>query len=81
VAGPGHTYQLSAGRFHSSAVEDGTEVVTVALGRVGTAMDLSLGRLDTPTHWLPRERCGPEETAEVAEMVLMRLTDQPVRRD
>jgi hypothetical protein len=81
AAGPGSTYRLSAGRFHASVVEDGLEAATVAIGRAGTALDLSLGRLDTPTHRVTRLVCGPEETAEAARMVLTRLADQPVRRN
>jgi hypothetical protein len=81
ATGPGSTYHLSAGRFHASVVEDGLEAATVAIGRMGTALDLSLGRIDTPTHWVARVRCGPEETVEAARMVLTSLADQPVRRD
>src|SRR5262249_20103081 len=64
AADPGGTYRLSAGRFHASIVEDGSEAATVALGQTRTALDLSLGQLDTPTHWVARLRCGPKETAE-----------------
>lgn len=81
AVGPGGTYRLSAGRFHASVVADGSEAATVALGRARTALDLSLGPLDTPTHWVARLRLGPEETAESAKMVLTRLADQPVGRD
>jgi hypothetical protein len=80
VTGAGGTYRLSAGRFHASVVEEG-EAATVALGRVRTAVDLSLGGLDTLTHWVVRLRCGWEETAEAARMTLRRLADQPISTD
>jgi hypothetical protein len=73
LAGAGATYTMDAGTFHESVVADGQEAATVALGSVRTAMDLSLGRPDTATHWVTRVRCDPRETAEAATLVLTRL--------
>ncbi len=73
TAGPGGTYRLRAGRFHTSALEGGAEAATVVLGLTRPALDLSLGPLDTPTHHLPRQRCEPPETARAARLVIDRL--------
>jgi hypothetical protein len=73
AVGPGDTYRMDAGTFHESVMTDGPEAATLALGRASTARDLSLGRLDTPTHWVTRAHCDPEETARAATMVLTRL--------
>ncbi|HET8662594.1 MAG TPA: hypothetical protein VFM55_26940 [Micromonosporaceae bacterium] len=81
TAGPGDLYQLPAGRFHRTVVQDGSEAATVALGRVRAALDLSLGRLDTPTHRVRRQHCGPQETTRAAAIVLARLVDQPACSD
>ena len=62
TTGPGGTYRLAAGLFHASVVANGADAATVALGRSRPALDLSLGKLDTPTHWVVRLHCGPQET-------------------
>ena len=72
-AGPGDTYRLRAGRFHASVLVGESEAATVVLGRTRAALDLSLGPLDTPTHHIPRQRCDPRETAEVAGIVAAKL--------
>jgi hypothetical protein len=75
VAGPGSTYRLAAGRFHTNTVEGGTEAATVVLGRSRVATNLSLGSLDTPTHRVRRQRCGLRETAGAARMVVTWLDE------
>jgi hypothetical protein len=70
VAATGGTYRLPAGRFHTSTVASGTEAATVVLGRSRFATDLSLGSLDLPTHRVHRQRCGLQETAGAARMVV-----------
>lgn len=73
VAGPGDIYRLTAGQFHTSATDGGPDAATVVLGRSRVSHDLSLGPLDTPTHRVRRQRCGVQETAEAARMIVGRL--------
>ncbi|HEX5496388.1 MAG TPA: hypothetical protein VFX70_17635 [Mycobacteriales bacterium] len=80
AAGPGGTYRVPTGRFHASVIEDGRGAATVVLGRSRrSAIDLSLGPLDTPTHRVLRQRCGAGETADAARMVLRRLAGRDAR--
>ncbi|GII54054.1 hypothetical protein Pth03_24430 [Planotetraspora thailandica] len=65
--GPGDTYTLKAGVFHSSVISDEGEAATVALGRGRPGLaDLSLGPLDMPLHHVERERCDAGETVQAA---------------
>ncbi|ETK36524.1 hypothetical protein [Microbispora sp. ATCC PTA-5024] len=67
--GPGDTYTLGAGAFHSSVIPEGGEAATVALGRGRPGLgDLSLGPLATPLHHVRRERLDDAETARAAEL-------------
>ncbi|MEW9531418.1 hypothetical protein [Microbispora sp. NPDC049125] len=67
--GPGDTYTLSAGAFHSSVIPEGGEAATVALGRGRPGLgDLSLGPLGTPAHQVRRERLDDDGTARAAEL-------------
>ncbi|QYC40786.1 hypothetical protein Nocox_15860 [Nonomuraea coxensis DSM 45129] len=75
VFGPGDTYTLPAGRFHSSVVPEGGEAATIALGRGRPGgHDLSLGPLDAGPHRVPRQRLDPGETALAVRLVTARLT-------
>jgi hypothetical protein len=70
----GETYTLPAGVFHSTVIDDGVDVATVALGRESPAyQDLTLGRLDTPTHRVRRQRYDPVETARAALLSSRRI--------
>ncbi|GII92385.1 hypothetical protein [Sinosporangium siamense] len=69
VWGPGDTYALPAGVFHSSVIPEGGEAATVALGRtVPGSPDLSLGPLAARPHLVTRTRCDAAETASAARM-------------
>ncbi|MFG1752504.1 hypothetical protein [Streptosporangium sandarakinum] len=74
VYGPGETYTLPAGVFHSSVVPGG-ETATIALGhgRPGRS-DLSLGPLGLGAHLVPRHRCDARETARAALHAAGRLS-------
>jgi hypothetical protein len=74
----GDSYVVPAGAFHATVMQG--EAATVAFGslRPGT-MDLSLGRIDTETHWIRRQRCDRDETMSVARIVMQRLADQEDR--
>ncbi len=68
----GDTYSLAAGAFHATVVQG--EAATVALGRGYAGMlDLSLGGIDTRTHYVRRQRCDRDETAYAARVVIERL--------
>jgi hypothetical protein len=72
--GPGDTYTLGAGAFHSSVIPEGGEAATVALGRGRPGQgDLSLGPLATPLHHVRRERLDDAETARAAELARRNL--------
>jgi hypothetical protein len=80
---PGDVYSLAAGTFHATAVDG--EAATVALGtsRRGV-MDLSLGGIDTKTHWVRRQHSDSNETARAAQMATealarIRIGDQEAR--
>ncbi|SES77549.1 hypothetical protein [Nonomuraea wenchangensis] len=75
VFGPGDTYTLPAGRFHSSVVPEGGEAATIALGRGRPGShDLSLGPLDAGPHRVSRQHLDPGETALAVRLVTARLT-------
>ncbi|GAA1707818.1 hypothetical protein AB0K40_06015 [Nonomuraea bangladeshensis] len=75
VFGPGDTYTLPAGRFHSSVVPEGGEAATVALGRGRPGShDLSLGPLDAGPHRVSRQPLDPGETALAVRLVTAHLT-------
>ena len=81
----GHIYSLAAGTFHATAVQGEAATVALGSGRRG-AMDLSLGRIDTTTHWVRRQRCDRDETTRAAQMVIealarIRTGDQEARSD
>jgi hypothetical protein len=69
----GGTYRLAAGEFHESVLIGSPEAATVVLGRGGGGVDLSLGPPATPTHRIPRQQCGAQDTARAARIVLDRL--------
>jgi hypothetical protein len=70
--GPGDTYTLDAGVFHSSVIP--AETATIALGkdRHGCA-DLSLGPLTTPVHQVTRARFDRGATAHAARLARRNL--------
>ncbi|WP_327085719.1 hypothetical protein OIE66_25635 [Nonomuraea sp. NBC_01738] len=74
VFGPGQTYTLAAGRFHSSVVAEDGEAATIALGsgRPGSH-DLSLGPLRTRSHHVSRRPLDAEETALAVALITARL--------
>ncbi|MEW9548543.1 hypothetical protein [Nonomuraea sp. NPDC050783] len=75
VFGPGDTYTLPAGRFHSSVVPEGGEAATVALGRGRPGgHDLSLGPLDAGPHHVSRQPLDPGETALAVRLITAHLT-------
>ncbi|GII26619.1 hypothetical protein [Planotetraspora mira] len=74
IFGPGDTYTLQAGTFHSSVIPEGVETATVALGRNRPGLaDLSLGPLDAPIHHIRREHCDARETVRAAELARRNL--------
>jgi hypothetical protein len=74
VISAGDVYSVAAGVFHSTKVAPGTEAATVVLGRVVPGVpDRSLGRPDSGPHVVRRRRCGAEQTAAAARVVLDRL--------
>ncbi|MBT0770150.1 hypothetical protein KIH74_14515 [Kineosporia sp. J2-2] len=77
--GPGSSYRLGAGQFHSSVADDG-EAATVVLGRTTGNQDLTVGDRDLHGHLLPRERCSSRETAALARIALDGLGVAGVRR-
>jgi hypothetical protein len=73
--GPGDTYTLPAGRFHSSVVPEGGEAATIALGRGRPgSRDLSLGPLGAGTHHVSRQPLDARETALAVRLITARLT-------
>jgi len=75
VFGPGETYTLASGRFHSSVVPEGGETATIALGRGWPgSRDLSLGPLGTAGHHVPRQPLDAEETALAVRLVAAHLS-------
>lgn len=75
----GDIYALPAGVFHRTVPVG--EVATIALGSGHPdAVDRVLGALDTPTHRVPRARCGREETVHAATMIASRLAEVPAPR-
>lgn len=75
VFGPGDTYTLAAGRFHSSVVPEGGEAATIALGsgRPGSR-DLSLGPLEGGAHHVSRQPLDAGETALAVRLITAHLT-------
>ncbi|GAA3658053.1 hypothetical protein GCM10022224_021650 [Nonomuraea antimicrobica] len=75
VFGPGDTYTLDAGRFHSSVVPEGDEAATIALGRGRPgSRDLSLGPLGGAAHHVSRQSLDSEETALAVRLITAHLT-------
>ncbi|MFG1944457.1 hypothetical protein [Nonomuraea sp. NPDC048826] len=75
VFGPGDTYTLPSGRFHSSVVPDGGQAATIALGRGRPgSRDLSLGPLGTGGHVVPRQALDTEETALAVRLIAAHLS-------
>jgi hypothetical protein len=73
--GPGETYTLPAGRFHSSVVPEGAEAATIALGRGRPGShDLTLGPLRGGRHHVARQPLDAEETAHTVRLIAARLT-------
>ncbi|WP_049563625.1 hypothetical protein [Nonomuraea sp. SBT364] len=73
--GPGDTYTLPAGRFHSSVVPEGGEAATVALGRGRPgSRDLSLGPLGAGDHHVSRQPLDDRETALAVRLIAARLS-------
>jgi hypothetical protein len=75
----GDVYSVPAGVFHATEVEPGAEVATVALGRaVVGLLDRSLGPVAAAVHQVRRQRCGAEETALMARLIIDRLLSPAV---
>ncbi|TMR11888.1 hypothetical protein ETD86_34335 [Nonomuraea turkmeniaca] len=75
VFGPGDTYTLPSGRFHSSVVPEGGEAATIALGRGRPgSRDLSLGPLGTGPHHVSRQPLDAAETALAVRLITAHLT-------
>ncbi|WP_113700233.1 hypothetical protein [Nonomuraea lactucae] len=75
VFGPGDSYTLPAGRFHSSVVPEGGEAATIALGRSRPgSRDLSLGPLTGGDHHVSRRPLDAVETAHAVRLIAARLT-------
>ncbi|MEW1846372.1 hypothetical protein AB0392_51170 [Nonomuraea angiospora] len=75
VFGPGDTYTLAAGRFHSSVVPEGGEAATIALGRGRPgSRDLSLGPLGGGPHHVARQPLDARETDLVVRLITAHLT-------
>ncbi|MEV4115573.1 hypothetical protein [Nonomuraea sp. NPDC049695] len=75
VFGPGETYTLAAGRFHSSVVPEGGEAATIALGRGRPgSRDLSLGPLDGGPHHVSRQPLDARETELAVRLITAHLT-------
>lgn len=64
----GDTYSLPAGVFHATVVHGAAATVALGNGR-RQSKDLSLGRIDTRTHRVLRQRCDREETTRAARVV------------
>ncbi|RVX39607.1 hypothetical protein EDD27_1968 [Nonomuraea polychroma] len=75
VFGPGDTYTLPSGRFHSSVVPEGGEAATIALGRGRPgSRDLSLGPLGAGPHQVSRQPLDRDETALAVRLITAHLT-------
>ncbi|UBU17009.1 hypothetical protein [Nonomuraea gerenzanensis] len=75
VFGPGDTYTLAAGRFHSSVVPERGEAATIALGRGRPGShDLSLGPLAGGAHHVSRQPLDAAETALAVRTITAHLT-------
>ncbi|WP_327583082.1 hypothetical protein OHA25_45465 [Nonomuraea sp. NBC_00507] len=75
VFGPGDTYTLPSGRFHSSVVPEGGEAATIALGRGRPgSRDLSLGPLGAGPHHVSRQPLDRDETALAVRLITAHLT-------
>ncbi|MGI5292305.1 hypothetical protein ACQEVF_54660 [Nonomuraea polychroma] len=75
VFGPGDTYTLPSGRFHSSVVPEGGEAATIALGRGRPgSRDLSLGPLGAGPHHVSRQSLDRDETALAVRLITAHLT-------
>ncbi|WP_433442156.1 hypothetical protein [Nonomuraea sp. CA-141351] len=75
VFGPGDTYTLAAGRFHSSVVPEGGEAATIALGRGRPgSRDLSLGPLGGGPHHVARQPLDARETELAVRLITAHLT-------
>ncbi|MBF8189214.1 hypothetical protein ITP53_26480 [Nonomuraea sp. K274] len=73
--GPGDTYTLPAGRFHTSVVPEGGEAATIALGRGRPgSRDLSLGPLAAGPHHVSRQPLDARETALAVRLITAHLT-------
>jgi hypothetical protein len=71
----GDVYSVPAGVFHATDIPAGTEVATVALGRlVPGAPDYSLGPPEANRHQVRRRLCDADQTAVIARVALDRLT-------
>jgi hypothetical protein len=77
----GGSYRLTAGEFHMTVVPGAAQAATVVLGHArADAVDLSLGEVHTRRHRVSRQVCTQPETAQAAELVAQRLTDNIDRR-
>ncbi|MEU6710940.1 hypothetical protein ABZ897_05610 [Nonomuraea sp. NPDC046802] len=73
--GPGDTYTLRAGRFHSSVVPEGGQAATIALGRGRPgSRDLSLGPLGAGPHHVSRQALDARETELAVRLITAHLT-------
>jgi hypothetical protein len=70
----GKFYELAAGEFHASVMQEGTEAATVVLASHNPSRaDVTLASLDTPDHQVIRPRFTADETARIATRTLHRL--------
>ena len=73
VIGPGASFRLTAGQFHSSGVAGGTEAATVVLGRTMGTTDLTIGAQGIVDHRVRRQNCSAEETSRVVQAAIRGL--------
>ncbi|MFF7358016.1 MULTISPECIES: hypothetical protein [Streptomyces] len=74
TSGPGQTYALPAGEFHTTVVPDDHPTATLVLGRtLPGRVDLSLGPLSAPGHRVVRSTCDATQTARIARAALRRI--------
>ncbi len=72
--GGGEFYELPAGAFHASSQLPDSSATTVVLGRYHPEIaDLTLGRPAITAHPMWRRRYTEEETAALAQQLIMRL--------
>jgi hypothetical protein len=69
----GTSYRMSGGQFHANAADPIAGAATLVLGRTRDTVDLSIGDRDLGRHQTRRQRCSPDETAQIARITLEHL--------